>query len=196
MKFLSSLLLALLLTASASAQASSEPSPAPDIEVSKIGWHIEKFVPSLYDDPMRVNQEHSDLERDQKETLRQNVIRAQSGQLPLPLPTQKPSVSSGNSSTGYRYEALIKNTGLKIIRQVEWEYCFLDSNGSEVSHRLYTNKVNIRPGKTSRLIGRSTSAPAQVVQVTPSNELSKHSERVVIKRIDYEDGSSWQSPLN
>ncbi len=79
MRSLTSLAFALLLAVNASAQAPSEPAAAPDVEVSKVGWQKEKYVPALYDDPMRANQEHADLERDQKETIRQNESRNRSG---------------------------------------------------------------------------------------------------------------------
>ncbi len=199
MKMLTLLLFVMLLAGDVLAQASLNLSDAPGVTVSQISWRKEVHVPALFDDPLRPNQERADLLREQKATIRENVVRDQRGETPLPLPTTKPSRSSGRSSTSYRYLAKIKNTGDKKIRRIYWHYLFFEPETEvEVGQHRYRTNVNLRPGKTADLVGRSTTPPVGVVKVTKSGDVlrSKYSERVVIHGIEYDDGTFWQRPLN
>lgn len=198
MKCFNLLLLTILAVAGASAQVPTDSSP-PGLVVGDISWRKEAFVPALYEDPLSRNQEHADLEREQKQTIRQNVIRVQSGQLPLPLPTTPASTTRPKlSSVYYRYEAKIKNTGTKTVRQVTWEYFLLEPETEfEIGRHEYISKVNLRFGKGTTVVGISDTPPNGVVSVTKSGQevRNKFVERVVINRIEYDDGTVWQRPL-
>ena len=198
MKVLTLLLFVFFLAADISAQPSSSLPDAPGVEVGKISWQKDVFVPALFEDPLRPNQERADLVRDQKATIRENVIRTQGGQPPLPLPTAKPAdANSERSSTSYRYTAKIKNTGEKTIRNIDWQYLFFDpETGVEVGQHRYRTNVKVRPGKNADLVGRSTTPPVGVVTVTKTSDglRSKYSERVVIHSIEYTDGTIWNRP--
>ena len=228
MKVLHLLLPGLLLASTASAQTSSNPAPAdaPGVTVAEFRWRQEVFIPALYEDPMRINQERAELERDQKATSRENVDRAKMGQTPLPAPTKKTAANipvgstpmgvplgdepvgnrnlparsdPGASSVHYVYEARIKNTGVKTIRTVVWQYLLFDPETEiEVGRHQFTGRVGVRAGKTANLVARSKTPPTHIVQAAKSSkELpDKHAERVVINRIEYDDGSFWQRPLN
>lgn len=228
MKFLHLLLPGLLLASTASAQTSSNPASgdAPDVTVAQCRWHQAVFVPALYEDPMVINQEHTDLERDQKATTRLNVDRAKMGQTPIPVPTKKiaanipvgstpmgvplgdepagnqnlPARSDpGASSVHYVYEAKIKNTGVKTIRTIVWQYILFDPETElEVGRHQFTGRVSLRAGKTANLVARSRTPPTRIVQAAKSSKGSpdKHADRVEINRIEYDDGSFWQRPLN
>ena len=228
MKVLHLLLPGLLLASTASAQTSSNPAPAdaPGVTVAQFRWHKEVFIPALYEDPMRINQDRDDLERDQKATAKENVDRAKQGQTPIPTPTKKiasntpvgstpmgtplgdepagnrnlPAQSDpGVSSVHYLYEAKIKNTGVKTIRTVLWEYSLIDPDtNAEVGRHQFKTIVSIRGGKTANLVGRSKTPPTTIVQATKSIKETpgKQAERVVIDRIEYEDGSFWQRSQN
>jgi hypothetical protein len=228
MKVLHLLLPGLLLASAASAQTSSNPpaADAPDVTVAQFRWHQEVFVPALYEDPMRINQDQRDLEREQKATARENVDRAKMGQTQIPLPTKKiaanmpvgstpmgvplgdepagnrnlPARSDpGASSVHYVYEAKIKNTGVKTIRTIVWQYILFDPETEiEVGRHHFTGRVSVRVGKTANLVGRSKTPPTRVVEVTKSGKelRGKYSERVMIDRVEYGDGSFWQRPLN
>jgi hypothetical protein len=228
MKVLHLLLPALLLVGTASAQVPSKPDTvdAPTVTVTQISWRQEVFVPALYDDPMRINQDRDDLERDQKATAKANVQRAAMGETPIPLPTKKiasntpvgstpmgtpigdepagnrnlPAQSDpGASSVHYLYEAKIKNTGVKTIRAIVWEYYLFDpDNEVEVGRHRFTGNITVRPSKTVNLVGRSKKPPTGVVEVTKSSKglQTKYHERVLIQRVEYDDGTFWQRPLN
>jgi hypothetical protein len=228
MKVLQLVLPALLFVGAASAQVPSKPDTvdAPTVTVTQISWRQEVFVPALYDDPMRVNQDRDELERDQKATSKANVDRAKMGETPIPQPTKKiasntpvgstpmgiplgdepagnqnlPSRSDpGVSSVHYLYEAKIKNTGMKAIRTIVWEYLLFDPDTEvEMGHHRFTGNITVRSGKTVNLVGRSAKPLTGVVEVTKSGKGSqtKYHERVVIQRIEYDDGTFWQRPLN
>jgi hypothetical protein len=198
MKCVSVVLFMILGASGALAQDPTTTLPAPGLTVVQLGWHKETYVPALYDDPLTRNQEHDELEREQKATLRQNVVRAQSGQLPLPVPTRPVSTSrSDPSSTYYRYEAKVKSTAAKTIREVAWVYSFYEPGTEiQIGTHEYTSKVNLRPGKTASLIGISNTPPNGVVSVSKSGDAikNKYVEHVVIVSIEFDDGTFWKRP--
>jgi len=203
MKILNLLLMGLLLASTASAQALSSSADAPDVTVIRINWHKDIYVPALYDDPMSANQEHDDLKREQKAIRKENAIRIQQGQSPLALPTKEIASSTREippgPSVNYVYEAKIKNTGVKTIRAIVWEHSLFDpATRVEVGHHRFTSNVRIRAGKDANLIGLSTTPASSVVQATKSSKEipDKYAERVVINRIEYDDGSFWQRSPN
>ena len=228
MKLLNLLFPGLLVVGTASAQVPSPPAPAeaPTVTVTRISWRQEVFVPALYDDPMRVNQERDELERDQRATAKENADRAKQGQTPIPTPTKKIAANTpvgstpmgtplgdepagnqslpartepGVSSVHYIYEAKVKNTGAKTIRGIVWRYLLYDPETNvEVGNHRFGGAVNIRPDKTASLIARSRTTPTSVVHATKSDKelRTKYTERVVIDRIEYDDGSFWQRPAN
>ena len=63
----------------------------------------------------------------------------------------------------------------------------------EVGRTSCTSKVNLHPGKTVDLVGTSSQSPIGVIDVSKSGKEIKgaYTERVVINRIEYDDGSSW-----
>ena len=199
MKLCYSLFLGLLFTGSASSQTALPRNDAPDLLVSKISWQKDVFVPALYDDPMQPNQEQVNLKREQKIIARANNVRVQGGQNPLPLPTRE--VMSANRkappgpSVNYLYKAKITNTGAKTIKALIWEYVVIDENGVEVGTHTFIDNTKIRAGRTAGLVAYS-STPAVGVITAKSAKDSRHnySERVIIDRIEYDDGTYWQRP--
>jgi len=89
----------------------------------------------------------------------------------------------GVSSIHYLYEAKIKNTGVKTIRAIVWEYSLFDPETNvEVGRHRFSGKTTVRSGKTVNLIGRSTKPPTGIVEVTKSGVRSRitYHERIVI----------------
>jgi hypothetical protein len=200
MKLCYSLFLGLLLfTGTAISQTALTRSDAPDLLVSKISWQKEVFVPALYDDPMQPNQEQVNLKREQKIIARANNVRVQGGQNPLPLPTRE--VMSANRkapdgpSVSYLYKAKITNTGAKTIKALIWEYVVIDENGVQVGTHTFIDNRKIRTGRTAGLVAYSSTPPVNVITAESAKD-SRHqySERVIIDRIEYDDGTYWQRP--
>ena len=228
MKVLNLLFFGLLLAGTSSAQvpSNSGATDAPTVTVIQINWHQEAFIPALYDDPMRINQDRDELERDQKATARENANRAKMGETPIPPLTKKIASNTpvgstpmgvplgdepagnrnlpakadpGLSSVHYVYKAIVKNTGEKVIRTISWQYLLSDrESGALIGHHSFITNVNLHSGRTIDLIGRSKTAPAGVVDAKKSDKESrgKYAERVIIERIEYADGSNWQAAPN
>lgn len=200
MRLPSLLLLAFLTVGVARPQAPQNSSDAPGVVVTQTNWFKDTYIPALYEDPMRVNDEQDELMRQQKSVARQNVARVQMGNNPEPLPVRKPSANNAplGTETVYRYQAKIKNTGLKTIKSVAWEYVISDPETEvEIGRHRFLGSLKVRPGKTITLVGVSGNPPATIVQAVKSEDARpKYSERVVINRIDYDDDSFWQRPLN
>jgi len=199
MRILTLVSLLLLLAGTSAAQSSISAADAPDVIVTHAGWHKDVYIPGLLDDPMQANQQHADLERDQKILMKENKNRARSGQTQLPPLASKISSNPNDPgrSVNYIYEAKVKNTGQKTIRMISWVYSFIDpATESEVSQRRFTSTVDIRPGKSANVAGISTTPPIRVVHASKSSKETrdKYAERVTLDRIEYADGSFWQRP--
>jgi hypothetical protein len=201
MKFLRIAVLICLPGAVAPAQ---EVSPtlqeAPGVAVMQKNWHVEVRHPALDEDPFLAGREATQSERAKKETIRVNVINKQIGRDVAPLPNAQPSlINSDGPSKTYVYQVKIMNTGGKTIRALVWDYIFFDPDTQqEVGHHLYRSEISLQPGKSKKLNGLSQSPQTSVVDVAKTDkELQRqYSDRVVINRIEYADGSFWQRDPN
>ena len=95
----------------------------------------------------------------------------------------------------YKFNVSIKNTSGKTIAAVRWAYIF---EPKDVAHErlayLFDSKTNIKPGKEKSLSDSVFSAgPKAATKLPHKNSQAFFIERVSILRIDYSDGSSWQS---
>ena len=95
------------------------------------------------------------------------------------------------------YKTTIKNLSDKPIKSIDWDYVFLDrTTESEIGRREFTSEEKISPGKSKELTVTITKPPTQTVSVTSLNSKERDTliERVIVVRIDYADGTSWQLP--
>jgi hypothetical protein len=96
---------------------------------------------------------------------------------------------------GYAYKVKLRNGGTKTIKRLFWEYQFSDSATSEtVSRRQFLCAVQMKPGAVKGLEAFSVSPPSNVVNVASLNGASGDglASKIVINRVDYADGSTWQ----
>ena len=185
MKGAALLLLVLMLCADVPAQSSQAQSDAPDLLIIKKSWRKEPiFKPSLTADPFRVNDEQAELQRARKTDSASNKVRVKEGTRPeqttqksKPMPTQ-----SAGPQDQYVYRVTVKNTGAKTITGVVWNY----------GQNSFENRIKISTGKSTELVGKSSKLPTFVINATEE----QLTEEVVIRRIQYEDGSFWQRPDN
>ena len=95
------------------------------------------------------------------------------------------------------YKATIKNDGDKIIKAIDWDYIFLDrGTENEVGRQQFTSEEKISPGKTKELVVTISKPPTKTISLTAlnDNERGTLDGRVILVRIDYADGTSWQRP--
>jgi hypothetical protein len=93
------------------------------------------------------------------------------------------------------YKATVKNSSDKVIKSIDWDYIFLDRGSeTEVGRQQFTSEEKIAPGKTKDLIVTIRKPPTQTISLTAlnNNERGSLDGRVIVVRIDYADGTSWQ----
>jgi hypothetical protein len=193
------LLLGFVLLIDVSAQSLQAQEDDPNLTVTKKNWRKEIYHPALTSDPFRANDEQAELQRVQRDNSIRNSVRVREGNTPQPTVTAKPIPTEADGPvTLFVYRATVKNTSPKTITLLEWDYLFFDSEKAEqVGQHSFRHKVKIRTGKSTELIGRSTKPPSAVIDATKVKNRDAHlSEEVVIFRIEYQDGSFWQRPLN
>jgi len=93
------------------------------------------------------------------------------------------------------YRASVRNNSTKPIAEIDWDYIFSDAaTGDELGRRQFTSVQNIGPGKQKELTFTVTTPPTRRISVysLDKKERAGLSERVIIVRVKYADGSVWQ----
>ena len=198
MKIPCSALVLVLFAFGAAAQTSSG---SPDVTVLQNKWRFEVHNPALDKDPFEPNKARQEEEQQQKDIAEQNENRAKQGEPALPPSSRQPAPGTGNGrlSVVYVYEVKVKNSGRKDIRTLTWDYVFFEpGTAQEVGRRQFVREVNMRPGTTRNLIVRTKSSPTGTLAATKAGQKPRdqYLERVVIRRIEYADGSVWRAASN
>jgi hypothetical protein len=193
MKLLSSALVLFLFAICASAQTSPAP---PDVKVLESKWRIDLYNPALDKDPLAASKAHQEEERQQQAAAEANENRVRQGEPVLPPVVRKsaPDTGTGRLKVFYVYELKIKNTGRQEIRILTWEYVFFEPGTTrEVGRLQFVSKVSMKPGATSHVVIRSTESPAGTINAATAGKhpRDQYSEQIVIRSIEYADGSVW-----
>ena len=192
-----SLLIALLLATFVTAQESSDKSDPTDLTVLEHSWHKD-FVGQRADtNPLQPNEDLIRQTRAEKQVIRDRDYRLpnQTTEIPMPVPGPRPIPSDPKAREVYIYKVTVKNNGAKRIKAVDWEYQFLHPETQEVvGSRRITSRVKLSPHKTEVLKAQLFQQPTHIVW---ADQLGKKyrdqfKEQVIIHRIDYADGSTWQ----
>lgn len=198
---LSLLLFLFLLAGGASAQPGPDTADPPDLSIAEKSWRKVVRHPALDADPFEANDAHKELEQAHKDNSIRNANRVREGGTPqATVPrTKLPGNEPEGPSARYVYRVKVRNTGTKTVLALVWDYRFFNPDTlEEVGHHSFTERVKIRPGKGFELIGHSASPPARVIDSTKAAEDlgAQYSEKVVIRRVEYADGSVWLRPTN
>ena len=90
----------------------------------------------------------------------------------------------------FRYRVNLKNTGIKVVKAVVWDYQASDTDQfNDTVHRQFRCTTKMKPNQSQRFEGFSVLPPTRVVTATGNKSFS---ERVILNRIEYVDGTSWQ----
>ncbi len=113
--------------------------------------------------------------------------------------TASPAKASSENTRefiAYKFSVSLKNTGSKTIAGVKWAYFFDPKDPArEGLAYLFSSKTNIPPGKEKTVndsLGSPTGPKASTKLPSKHNQ-ALFNERVAILKLDYEDGTSWQS---
>ncbi len=109
--------------------------------------------------------------------------------------TTQGSGSTTQDVMEYKFSVSIKNTGSKTIAAIRWAYIF---EPTDLAHDrlayLFTTKTNIKPGKEKSLVDSiSSTGPKSATRLPHKNNQAFFNERISILRLEYDDGSSWES---
>ena len=211
-RLITPLLITLLLTISAMAQERRDPADPPDLVILEKNWR-KSVLRTRFGDPnrdnslFRRNENPGKLDRAQEVYL--NDVVAQPNQptvSKMPTSTSTKPVTASSTITAwpgvetvkdYTYRVKVKNTGTKVIKLIDWEYQFLDPDTQQVKEqRTIASRVKLSPGKSQVLKRRMTRQPTIVVDASKLDKQyrDQFTERVVITRITYADGSVWRRP--
>lgn len=92
----------------------------------------------------------------------------------------------------FRYRVSFKNTGVRIIKAVTWDYQASDTDEfTDATHRQFRCTAKFKPNTSQRFDGYSVLPPTRVITASGNKPFS---ERVILNRIEYADGTSWQRP--
>jgi hypothetical protein len=186
----------LLLTPSVAAQV-ADPAAPTDVVILEKSWRAESRSFMHNTNPLEPNEELIRVTREQKKYLREqdNAPPNQTTTPPMPASLGRPIFPEPRSRKTYLYQVKVMNAGAKAIKQINWEYQFLDPDTREVKdQRKIASSVKLSPGQSKVLKSRLTRQPTVVVNAGQLAQQYKNqfAERVVITRIVYADGSTWQ----
>lgn len=177
---------------------------APDVEVVKyhwskerIGWERDPFGGPLENfDEMRARARNEKRIDDSKRGGGVDADR-----LKREAQTDAAIVNQTRRQPPARYQFLYKfsvmNRGPKRIKEIDFDYVFLDAvTGEELGRREFTGVEKIAPGKTKEISFMISAAPFRRISVhaLDKNERVGLTEKVLIMRIIYDDGSVWKRP--
>ena len=94
------------------------------------------------------------------------------------------------------YKTKIKNNHTSAITQIDWDYVFFErGTENELGRQEFTSDEQIGPGKTKELVVTITSPPTRTISVTSLNleERDRLSEKIILMRVKYADGHTWQA---
>lgn len=106
--------------------------------------------------------------------------------------------SAASKNEIFAYKVKLKNIGLKAIKNLYWEYQVIEvANPDNVSVRQFFCATGIKVNQQRTLEVYSLIPPTTPVisASTLGNENDQaFTERAVVNRIEYKDGSTWQRP--
>ncbi len=105
---------------------------------------------------------------------------------------------TGRSVDGYRYRVTLRNDTTKTVKSIDWDYVFIDQAAQQVVARhQFTSDETIKPGKTKEVYVLYLIPPVRSVSAErlASKDPLPYSEYVVIARVKFSDGSTWQYPV-
>jgi len=187
----------------AGAQESGAAQGPPGVVVVKYGWAKERVnwekdpfggpVESFQDMNRRVGWERS-VEAAKKSGPPGEVSKleqaARTDRAVKARPTRPPRYA-------FSYKLSVRNTGARAVKEVDWDYVFLDAaTGEELGRRQFTSAVKVAPGKRKEFSLLVPSPPTHRISVYALGKREHEGlrEQVVLTRVLYEDGTVWRRP--
>jgi hypothetical protein len=171
------------------AQTSPSDSP-PDMQIVKYSWTKDKIGwerDVTYTESYREMTTRIRNERRTGSALEERTKQAQREE-------QKPAKPPRYA---FSYKLQVNNIGSKGITEIDWDYIVTDqTTGEELGRRQFTSVEKVGPGKRKEMIVRVSGSPSNRVSVYSlgKDEHAGLTEKVLITRLLYEDGTTWAIP--
>lgn len=200
------LLLSILLVAIvAEAQVSTTSAVAAEIQVLKYSWSKERINweqnpfggPNENFHEMQFRARSEKRASDARRANSPDANKLESDARVDAAIIQAQRLKKGPPRYTFLYRTSIKNASEKTIKEIDWDYIFLDAvTGEELGRRQFTSVQTIAPGKSKELSFMLPAAPTQRISVYALDKKEKVGvgEQVVVVRVKYADGSVWQVP--
>ncbi|MBA3515283.1 MAG: hypothetical protein H0T77_13015, partial [Pyrinomonadaceae bacterium] len=187
------------------AQTSTRLVSAPEVEVVKFSWSKERL--NWEQNPFTGPNEnfHEMQFRARAEKRANDARRANSpdaSKLEKDARTDAAIIQAERQKKGppryaFLYRTSVRNTSDRTIKEIDWDYVFLDAaTEEELGRRQFTSVQTIGPGKSKELSFMLPAPPTQRISVYALDKKERigFEEQVVIVRVKYSDGSVWQAP--
>ncbi len=185
------------------AQSTAAPADQSAVEVVRFSWSKERI--GWQNDPFRGPIENFDEMRARTRTERR-IADAKRGsadadRIRRDARADEAIIATQHKTTPLRYvfmyKATVRNLSNKAIASIDWDYIFLDpATETELGRQQFTSEEKIGAGKSKELIVTITKPPTHTISLTALNDKERDSlrGRVIILRVNYTDGTSWQLP--
>ena len=183
------------------AQQITEPA-ASNIEILKLHWEKQITLPRNFDpydiptngtftDPASRTSAaapSSPLDATRSATARSAAAAGSSNPFPA---------TPGRLPVFYIYSLKIRNTGIKLIEGIAWDYLFIDpKSNAELGKHQFLSYASIPSQKSTTLKSQLRSPPIRILREAGSekNTRSKLTERAMVQCLLFADGTLWKNP--
>lgn len=170
-----------------------------DVEIVKFSWAESPSTKLIARQSATISMPSKPVSQTGTRVLGHPTANDQGGPPSLLDPLSTSSTSPRESSStvqnlDYRFSASLKNTGSKTITAVHWAYIFYPKEGQQPLAYLFATKTSIPPDKEKTLTEEiPANTPKNYVKKPTEYSRTQFDERFIILRLNYSDGSSWQS---
>jgi hypothetical protein len=172
-----------------SAQTLPSDSP-PDLQIVKYSWAKERIGWERDVTYAENYREMTTRIRNERRTVSALEERTKQAQREEQKPAKPPRYA-------FSYKLQVNNGGSKTIQEIDWDYVVIDqTTGEELGRRQFTSVEKVGPGKRKEMIVRVSGSPSNRVSVYSlgKDEHAGLTEKVLITRLLYEDGTTWAIP--
>ena len=116
-----------------------------------------------------------------------------------PMPSNDPTAEAWRREplqerNGFEVYLQLKNSGSRVIKKLDWDFIFLDSeSGLELKRFAIKSKSKIRSGEVKFLTKQVLPGLFMAGKAKP--EFARGKSTVVIRSIEFADGSKWEGAL-
>jgi hypothetical protein len=184
-------------------QTPSLSAPEPDVAVVKFSWSKERvgWEQDPFSGPIENFDEMRVRSRNEKRILdaKKGGNSAEINRAERDARSDDALISrihqNARARYGFVYKVSVQNNSLKAIKSIDWDYVFFDiQTKDELGRREFTSEEKIATGKTKELKFFIPRPPTQTISVNAldNNERNGLGEAVIIVRVEFADGTSWQ----